>query len=251
MLWWHAKDDDDDSDPHSHDVYRSHWRAYVRDLLNCTGTQTSSKYSLPAVLPANIQLDSGCTDCVAQLGYVRCATTAYSCGVGVPKDGKPHFIWSFVPNTGGVPYLADGWYGSAPIVGNRYRFKIYLGSSNSYWNYCIRNLSIGQAYKCYTLALIVNEWPSLPDHVWWGTEVQNTAAGMGPACCNNDIFMRWMQYDPSGSTSWQVVTGLSGCNRRGTPPTYYHCFISNTVDADGNGLLDDDETIQSHTDDHG
>lgn len=204
--------------------------ADVRTLGPCTAG--GGAFSYPAVLPANME-GSGALD-IVQIGYLRCGKAAGGiCGLDVPADGKNHFVITQRDNCGGCFQKADGWAG-LPTLGSRYRFKLY--SQDGKWHYCVKNLTTGGAYQC--LAQGGQHWDNGP-LIWWGTEVQNTKATMGPRDVGQ-VSMYWMQYSKTLDTSW-IVTTNNTIFKTGEPhPAAYHNFTYN-VNYTGDAL-------ESHTD---
>jgi hypothetical protein len=219
--------------------------ATIRTLRPCTNAG-SANWDIPWVLPANLQFDGTPSGKIVQIGYGRCGRPVVDgdCNTDIPNDGDAHFVYTLADNSGGGLRLADGWYGNAPVLGHEYRFKIELASGQ--WKYCIKDRTTGENYTCHYISA---SWTS-GIFAWYGTETNNTNSQMGVGAGEVALNMRWMEYERSGS--WTVVDGLTGCTKVSTDtfPAYYHCSIQSTVDTDGNGLLDDDETLWSHTVDH-
>jgi hypothetical protein len=217
--------------------------AIIQDLLPCGGP-SSSKFSYPLVLPANLQYtlnNSGGR--IVQIGYENCHMSACN---GVPNDGKNHFVFTASDHESGQLYLFGGALGPDPVTGDRYRFKIQL-IDQDYWNFCIKDLSAGGSYSCeqanYT-------WPDYSSYAWYGTETQNTNAGMGNKG-SDDIDMRWMQYLRVDLGAWWVADGNSCLTNPSSPYSpYWHCYITSTADTDGDGYINDSDTLRSHTHDH-
>jgi hypothetical protein len=79
---------------------------------------------------------------------------------------------------------------------------------------------------------------------------------------NVGAILRWLQYRREGSATWFVRTGMGnepppydynahgGCNGWLTTPAWYHCGISNEIDQNGNGLLDDKDGLDGWTTTH-
>lgn len=195
--------------------------ATTRQLRPCTSPGV--EFSFPAVLPANVE-GTGLGD-IVQVGFIRCGKDG-GCGENnsVPSDGKVHFVYTPKDDCGGCFKLADGWSNGAPTVGHRYRYKIT--SEGGRWNFCIRDLTTGNVYFCEPggIAQTFNQGTLL----WWGTEVQNTNAAMGPEFgANNDINMYWMQYSNPANPNWIIVTDAD-ISRTGQPhPDRYHSFMYN------------------------
>jgi len=205
--------------------------AMTRQLVPCTAPNMA-EFSYPLVLPANMEL-SGTQ--IVQLGYIRCGAPAGVNCNNVPNDGKVHFIYTPADNTGGVFAVADFWTNGAPTVGHRYRYKIT--SEAGRWQMCIKDITAGAAYFCEPGG-ILQHWGQSTS-VWWGTEVQNTNAAMGPTCCN-DIDLYWMQYSNPANPNWWVVENASVFRTNQPHPARYHNFVY-SVNFTNDGL-------KSHTD---
>lgn len=212
----------------------------VRDLLPC-GSPTGSKYSYPLVLAANLQYTLNGNDAyIVQIGYEECHV-AGGCN-GVPSDGENHFVYTASDHGGGSLSL----FGLSPATGHRNRFKIQL-IDQDYWNFCIKDLTTGGNYVCNTTNYT---WPGYSSYAWYGTEVQNTNAGMGSKA-TEDIDMRWMQYLRVDLGAWWVADHNTCKTLPTSPyPSYWHCYITSTADTDGDGYINDDDTLRSHTHDH-
>lgn len=163
----------------------------------------------------------------------------------IPCDGAKHFVYTQFDSSGGGLYLADAWSNGAPTVGHRYRFKIdMLRSIGPQWNYCIRDLTVGGAYYCRRESVT---WDQDGKRTWWGTENHNSASAMGPECCS-DINMYWRQYQYAGQLTWYAIDH-NVIVRTDTPhPSRWHTFVYNAADTNGNGLLNDQDGMKSHTD---
>jgi len=219
--------------------------AIVRPLLPCL-SPTSTKYSYPLVLPAN--LEGSASGEIVQIGYSRCGEPG-GCGSNWPNDGEPHWVYTPDDDNGGG--LTGFTAHASPVIGHRYRFKIEKIDFNT-WRFCIRDLTTGGGYQC---DLSSRSWSNDAPRAWWGTEVQNTEAAMGPKCCDTDIDMRWMQYHRVSQNDWRVVDGQPSCTKIVQDgitsfKSYWHCFIASTADTDGDGVINDQDTLRSHTDDH-
>lgn len=218
--------------------------AIVRPLQNCLNP-TASKYSYSLVLPANLQGDGSGE--IVQIGYSRCGETG-GCGPHWPKDSHEHFVYTPDDDNGGV--LVGFTAAGEPEVGKRYRFKVEKIDVNL-WRYCIRNLTDGGSYHCQST---FRSWANNGVTAWWGTEIQDTEAAMGPACCV-DIDMRWMQYHRVSQNDWMMVDQQPSCEKIlqdgiTSWPSYWHCYMTSTADTDGDGSINDLDTLRRHTDDH-
>ena len=168
--------------------------AWVRNLSPCTGTNLAQ---LTSVLPANLQW-SGCSVCIVQIGYGVCtAPSGPSCN-GIPNDGRPHFIWTCWDNdpTG---CLADGWFGSAPVVGHRYAFQIVYQPYN--WHFLLRDITANGPTKEKLLTIV--HW-HLADGVWWGAENWDANATLGPAATGGSAYDMPLEYLRQ-STPWTIA----------------------------------------------
>jgi hypothetical protein len=150
--------------------------AKVRNLRPCLSPD-GTRYSYPLVLPANMDFNSDGSGRIVQLGYAECLGNTPKCGDNMPQDGQPHFVYTPNDNSGGIFDLADGW-ACEPILGHKYRFKIE--KDGSLWHYCIRDVTTAAAYFCTSR---FRTWSARGAIVWFGTEVQNHAAGMGNCWC--------------------------------------------------------------------
>ena len=197
--------------------------ADARNLLLCT-SPTEAVYSYPAVLPANMQSYPYDGVHIAQVGYLRCGKPSGGCGDAptVPNDGTIHFVYTPIDNCDGCFTSVDSWYGGPPVVGHRYRFKITNHLQPNQWIYCIRDVTAGTSEKCTSKTATFTQG----GEVWFGTEVHNTNAGLGP----NDparIHMYWMQYSKVNDPSWLVTTNNAMLTNGGPLPSKYWCWIYN------------------------
>lgn len=168
----------------------------------CTPAANIVGTAIPA---ANVQKTTGTcanltppTACIVQVGFMECSAPApYNCN-GVPADSKVHFFYNCHDNSS-LPCLADGWFGSAPILGHRYAFEITV--VNSSWTYMIRDVAVG-TWKTATLAAM--HW-SAGTGVWWGGENHNEWSMLGPGSTAPDVFLSSMEYHRP-STSWVVIS---------------------------------------------
>jgi hypothetical protein len=232
---------------------------HVRNLRVCTGG-TSSVYDYPAAVLSLQRVGSGGTD-IVQLGYVKCNKPG---GLGnVPCDGFPHWVYTRGDNASGFTWLFDTFYGP-PVVGQEYRLRIstYTTSGgNQVWQYCIRNKNTEPTYTCHTGGHQTG--PGTFSHsrswdsgrlAWYGTETQNknSAQGTGVDLPNFEPYLniRWMQYRRGGT--WWIATPVN-CEAQSVPgprPSYFGCAVQSTVDVTGDGVINDQETIQPVTYDH-
>lgn len=219
-------------------------QATIRTLRPCL-TPNGVNWDIPWVLPANLQANTTDPNKIVQIGYARCGRPVADgdCNTNIPNDGKMHFVYTAADNSGGLLKLADGWY-KAPVAGHEYRFKIVNGAD--VWTYCIQDRTAGEGYDCHNTA---DTWTS-GTYSWYGTETNNDNSQNGNSFNESELNIRWMQYQRSGT--WYVVTDQVGCDSisTGVYPSYYHCLITSTVDADGDGQVNDNETLWSHTHDH-
>jgi hypothetical protein len=225
----------------------------VRTLRPCT-SPNGSDYSFPA---AGVLTLEGGTDEIVQLAYLVCGVPG-GCGNGIPNDGKPHFVWTRADNAGGEVHLFDTWY-HAPVAGHEYRFKILATSSagNNIWQYCIRDYNTEPSYSCHNGGhldgsgnfVLSRSWTS-SSFAWYGTETQNTESQNGTGAGEASLNIRWMQYYRGGV--WSVVSDQAGCVKTTEViyPAHYDCSIVSTVDVDGDGVVNDKETLRSFTDLH-
>jgi hypothetical protein len=243
----------------------------VRAMNICdpAGTGPGQYDSAYFVAAANIQSTQG----LVQIGYGKCysdgATAGIGCGINpvIPADGKIHVMYT--PDDQSSPFgkLGDGsalaQYNKTLTVGHTYRVRIRAidtqTDGSGKWEYCIRDKTAGEAsYDCWHGD---RHWNSSKE-VWWGYETANSNSQFGSAYpASNDVNMRWMQYQyRNGGTvnpNFYVVTNLSttDCldikpNPGDAWPNWYHCDVVSTVDVNGDGSVNDYETIVGHTHDH-
>lgn len=232
----------------------------IRTLRPCTNPDPVD-WDLPFALAANLQKSQAPADknYIVQIGYAVCGRAEGACNGNIPNDGQPHFVYTNDDDNGGLVVLADGWY-HAPQAGHQYRFRISPAtnaSGQAVWEYCIKDKGTGEAYDC-TKTADLRSWSS-GIYAWWGTETYNTASQNGNSFNESELDLRWLQY--RRSSTWYVVSDQSGCETRsvdefGDPKPYpstingnlaYHCQIVSTVDVDGDGQVNDLETLWSHT----
>jgi hypothetical protein len=175
--------------------------ATARALYLCDNPGTLlGTYSLPAVLPANLE-GPGSTE-IVQLGWAKCGRGGgLSCG-NVANDGVTRFVYTCSDHSSGSPCDATSWAGT-PLFGHRYRFRIqYDQDGTGGWNFSIKDNTTGVTKS----TRVTSTWHDA-DIAWWGAEVQDWGASLGPCLCGgtNHIDMYWMQYIRAGG-SWQVTT---------------------------------------------
>jgi len=212
----------------------------VRQLAPCNpiGTVFGSQWDEPFVLGATIQdYNSDTTNNIVQIGYARCGYPSgigANCG-GVPADNNMYLVYTNSDHAGGAEHLAT-WYhqGLKLTPGDRFRMKISRVTSGcpigeaDCWQFCARNISIGEAYICRTIAYT---WGTCcgGNLAWWGSETNNNASQMGAAASGLDFNMDYMQYlTTQAGAAWTVRTGMPACDVP-TGPSWYHCSITSTV----------------------
>lgn len=217
--------------------------ARVENLAACYIPQAPYYESLSAVLPANLQNPAiGSNGGIVQLGYMMCvAQPTIKCG-NVPADGNLHFVYICDAVSGGVPCLADGWFGAAPIVGRRYRFRLeHTGSS---WKYTLTDYTSGHSAS----TTIPDGGWSLGNGAWWGGEAWDPGSQVGPKNTDPGVDMYWMQYlrNATGS-SWQVAhpivratceidTAINPNVCTGSWPSYFAGSVYNQNYSDGDAF---------------
>jgi hypothetical protein len=199
--------------------------AVARNLYPCDNPGPNlPDYSLPAVLPANLE-GPGATE-IVQLGYGECGRGGgLSCN-NIANDGVSRFIYTCNDHSSGTPCDATSWAGT-PLFGHRYRFRIqYNQDGTGGWNFSIKDYTTGVTKS----ARVTSTWHD-GDIAWWGAEDQDWGATLGPCLCGgtNHIDMYWMQYLRAGG-SWQVTTDSAShftALRVGTYPTRYNQSVYN------------------------
>jgi hypothetical protein len=191
----------------------------MRNIGPC-GAPTSTKWDIPAILPANLQSSS--TGGIVQIGWMRCNRPAGSvCPGGVPADGAMHFVYICDDLSGGLPCDAKPWAGT-PVNGHRYRFRVqYNQTGTGHWDYSIKDYTTGITKS----TKVTSHWHNA-DGAWWGGETHDTGSTMGSAHVpNNSIRMDWMQYFRTSVGTWQVVTDISAADEDiiedGVQPWWY------------------------------
>lgn len=226
----------------------------VRTLRGCT-SPSSSAYDYPAVvlsLQRNITTDPADHD-IVQLAYVICNKPG-GCPGGVPNDGNLHWVYTRGDNTQEA-WLFDTYY-HAPVLGREYALRItnyHTTGGDDVWQYCIRDKASEPDYTCHTGGHQVSpgvfansrSW-NIGRWAWWGVETQNRNSQQGTGGFEPLLDQRVLKYNRSGT--WWISEDL-GCYAisSGARPSYYGCTIQSTVDVDGDGLLNDNETIQIYT----
>jgi hypothetical protein len=130
----------------------------------------------------------------------------------------------------------------APVLNHQYTFRINDGGS--VWFYYIKDLNTGNDWQWTA----TNHQTSNAPIVWWGTETTHTSTAIGTNQGSPDLFIRRMQYHPTGGV-WHTVTEQGKVFERNTGgfvfPSYttlgewYHDYIEESYyPAD---------TLQSHT----
>lgn len=217
----------------------------VRSISPCTQNGIVADQSF---VPVTLQYDGteANKDKIVQIGYSKCGASG-GCN-DIPSDLKPHFWYTKSDTGSGLAWLADGWY-KAPVIGDENRMKVEaISSGGSKWQYCIRDVTRGEAYTCH---LETRTW-SAGTFAWWGTETTNTNSQNGTVSAGPHLNLR-AQYKLSGI--WYYRSGSTNvCSKLVPPgylyPNYYNCSIANLVDTNGNGQLDDQESLLSYTTDH-
>jgi hypothetical protein len=215
--------------------------SYIRTLRFCTSA-TEARWDRPRVLAA--WMEGPASGQGVGLGFTKCGRPAGITCSGVPNDGAPHFIYTPADNNF-ILSIADGWYGGAPIVGHAYRFRITWHNTLRLWQYCIRDKNTGEGYRCVNGT--TNTW-SAGDFASWFPRVSNPASQFGTAVGEPELELRWLQYLVGGT--WFVVSDQGSCVFSATFEPYYHCLIVSTVDVDGDGIVNDRETIRGNTSNH-
>jgi hypothetical protein len=216
---------------------------------------TSGGGDQPFVLVTLQRSGTGFLDDLVQIGYAKCNVPG-GCN-NIPNDGQHHFVYTRADNMGGLMWLFDTFY-HAPEVGHEYRFRITTGVSggDNIWTYCIRDKAEEPDYTCRNggsqnaAGDIVHErsWNS-GRFAWYGAETTNAGTQMGVANNEADLNMRWMQYRRTGT--WYVAEPTTCVKATQVSyPSWYQCSTVSTVDVDGDGVVNDKETLQVWTTDH-
>lgn len=227
---------------------------HVRNLRPCTGA-TSTVYDYPAAVVTLQRASTGYPTDLVQLGYVECNKPG---GMGaVACDGNPHWVYTRGDNESGETSLFDTHY-HAPVVGHEYRLRIsnYTTSGgNEVWQYCIRDKATEPNYTCHTgghktgpgTYAHARSW-NVGRYAWWGFETQNknSAQGTGfdpPSTNEPYLYQRWLQY--LRGTDWWVAEPIA-CRFKttGVRPSWFGCAVHSTVDVTGDGVVNDEETLQ-------
>jgi hypothetical protein len=198
----------------------------ARHLRACSAQQYGGDwYGGVTYVPNTLQYSYADRDKIVQIGIGMC-TWPDGCGGdeadgngAIPADGQVHFWYTKYDSHGGQVYLADGWFGAAPVLTHRYRLKIEGGDV---WTYSIRDVTAGGSYVSHTRA---KHW-SGADIVWWGGEVWNRNDAMGNPYPLHDDLNIWSLYRTGGN--WYETNGDDQvCLKStyyGSPfPNYYTC----------------------------
>lgn len=123
-----------------------------------------------------------------------------------------------------------------------------VSSGGSKWQYCIRDVTLGEAYTC---RLETRTWQA-GTFAWWGSETANTNSQNGTVSGGPHLNLL-AQYKLSGV--WYYRNGSTNVCSKLVPagytyPSYYDCSIANLLDVNGNGQLDDQDSLLSYTNDH-
>jgi hypothetical protein len=211
-----------------------------------------------------------------QIGYAECGFTV-DCnpdgpGLAIPNDGVEHFVYTYEDDSGGYLFLADGWYGDAPIVGHIYRMKITstVSGGDPKWQYCIRDATVGQNYVC---RLRPRTWRNNSGQItdkgqfaWWGAETHNDASQLGAGSSDPYQVNERAEYQWSGDWYWvdkwdapaQVhhacdhysVQKYPTGTEEGTYPSYYRCYLQYVYDTNNDGFLNDQDAVEPVTNSH-
>jgi hypothetical protein len=175
------------------------------------------------------------------------------------------FVWTSLDHAGacgqpGCLSVASWYHNGVATYGSVYRFRIesWVGALNApQWKICIRNMTTGEAYVC---TYIQRTWgaENYAGMVWWLYETRNSADAIGHTNGGN-VDMRWLQYRRESDNVWMVRTNMGegappydynaqgGCRGAGSTPSWYHCLITNEVDQNGDGYLNDHDGLESWT----
>lgn len=213
----------------------------ARQLVPCTPGVLGSFSSVSASIQSSLTTQTN----IVHIGIIRCSKPGgcggeIGTGVGkVPDDGRLHFFFTKYDSGSGRIFLADGWYGGAPQIGQRYRMKVQRLASS--WGYYIRNVSAGQAYVSVGRSAT---WAG-GTYSWWGGEVHSAGDAMGNRDTDSDLDSQ-TQYLRGGS--WYVMNGADQiCVKRKDDvdlvfPSYYRCsFVTTSSPSD---------TMRNYTLDH-
>ena len=228
----------------------SQGEAFVRSMSSCYSPSTKSGFS--AVLPANLQenLTGGG---LVQVGFLRTSEGSATEAVYTAKDHA-----TAVAPAGSLS-VANWYHGGALDLGDLYRFRIrqWYGALNvPEWQICIRDVTDGESFVCTT---IDRTWglAKYARLVWWTYETENSSDAMGQTNAGA-IRLRWLQYRRENGDSWFVRLNMGegappydynvqgGC-RHDPHPSYYSCVITNEIDHDGDGNLDDSDALKAWT----
>jgi hypothetical protein len=227
--------------------------AQARNMATCYSG--NPKWGFSAVLPANLQRTPTGGGLV-QLGFLEDSMSDATVMVYTAHDNT----YSGCP--AGCLSTADWYHNGAVSLNSVYRFRIqyWYGPLNApQWQLCIRNVSSGESYVC---TVINRTWGlgAAAGEAWWTYETKNSSDAIGHTNVG-DINMKWMQYRVEESTTWFVRTNMGegappydynaqgGC-LHDPAPSWYHCLITNEIDHDGDGRLDDADGLESWTTTH-
>lgn len=228
--------------------------AFARDRATCYGA-SASKSGFSAVFPANLQqnLNGGG---LVQVGFYEDSSMNNTVMVYTPWD---HGVSGQCGGQPGCIAVAN-WYnnGAAVCTTCVYRFRIayVFAQTAEFWEVCIRNVSNAQAYVCTNVDYT---WGGATKAkiAWWLYETKNSADAIGHTATGN-ISPRWLQYRRENSTTWMVRSGMGnepapydynaqgGC-RHDPVPSHYKCAIKNVVDLNGDGSLNDGDSLEAWT----
>jgi hypothetical protein len=227
--------------------------AQARNMATCYSGNPKSGFS--AVLPANLQRTPTGGGLV-QIGFMETSSSDTTVMVFTAHDD------AFGGCPPGCLSTANWYHNGAVSLNSVYRFRIqwWFGALNApKWQLCIRNVSSGESYVCTT---IDRTWglTAAAGEAWWTYETQNSMDAIGHTNVGS-IHMKWMQYRVEGSTTWFVRTNMGegappydynvqgGC-KHDPAPSWYHCIITNEIDHNGNGRLDDADGLEAWTATH-
>jgi hypothetical protein len=228
--------------------------AYARDRATCFAG--NPKHGFSAIFPANLQqLTTG--GGLVQVGIYEDSGMDSTTMVYTPWD---HAVANQCGGQPGCLAVADWYHSGGPVCTTcLYRFRIQaIGNPQvPNWELCIRNVSNGESYVCKTIA---RTWGAVnyAKLAWWTYETQNSADAIGRTNVGL-IHLRWLQYRRESDGVWMVRTNMGnepppydynnqgGCRGWASTPSYYDCGISNEIDQDGNGHLDDHDGLDAWT----